>query len=137
MIRDVAIGATAGNANYDYTVPVGRKAYISMAKITYVADASVANRQLVIGVCTGGGATKSASALAAAITASLTRSVIFYTSGVAAWTPSASFDGGTYLQSVPFQPFWALGGEIIRIKSITGVAGDSFSGIMQIDEVAA
>ncbi len=126
-LRHITVAATAGNVNNNNSPGTGKRWKLLYARITLVADATVANRY--IGVTIFSGAVQQISkASSGAIVATTTRVLGLVPAGDAYASDDASV--------VSITPDgWILeGSDFIRFSILSGVAGDSYSGVFTILE---
>ncbi len=134
VTRELTIPATAGNAAWTSAVPAGKKWHFLRLKLVVITDATVANRLVVTGFTNSAGLIgKDIAAASAAITASLTRGVIIHDNIELSYTPSAGIDGVTYIATVNFGGY-GFNGDLVEVGLAAGVAGDSFSGSLLVEE---
>lgn len=126
------IAATAGNVAATWSPAAGKRGYLLCGRITLVCDATVASRKIrLYHQITSGAVNKSAVMVGSAAAASETRVLAFTGSVVAG---SGTFDADAYFGINPQS--WSVGSdERFYIDILNGVAGDSYSGVLEILEL--
>jgi len=140
MIRTITISATAGNAVHYIGSAPGLKTTIRQTFLTLVCNATVANRYLSLTPTITGSATRIGPSLTSAvITASQTKTFAIGAQRQALiGADEDGFDSAVLMDHIP--PIsYAYGVDVLaiqrwQIKVLSGVAGDSFSGTVTIEE---
>lgn len=127
------VTATAGNSNKSWSPAAGKRGYLLDARLTLVADATVASRKIrIYKQVTTGPVTLGATIIGPATAAGETKVL-----GVDGWVVAYSLsptdvDGSAMINPAQF----SVGSdERLYIDVLNGVAGDSFSGIVRILEL--
>lgn len=125
-----AIPATAGNVVRNMSPGSGKRWLIFRGIITFVADATVANRYIILETTDGTTVTNKLGRYTTAVTASQTRKKDF---GEVRIANAADF--GNAAGYIGHNPIILEGSDQLRITITDGQAGDSYSGYLVILEI--
>lgn len=129
MSELVLRGSAAGNANIDFVVPPSTQWRVLYGKVLVTTDATVANRYIRLDMRDGNESVMDFHS-GAAIAASQTAQHIGFMQGI--FRETAFVDGA--LQVPIGLDARLLSGWTLRVYAVNGVAGDSISAIIMVDQ---